>query len=90
MTTQSERLASLEQRLSDHESRCEERLSEIRTTAAGTLAAIEGLKGRVWSIVFAMLAWAMAQVWSASEHRISRLERGPQAPVQEPIHVSTD
>ena len=88
--TQSERLASLEQRLSDHESRCEERLSEIRTTAAGTLAAVEGLKGRVWSIVFAMLAWAMAQVWSASEHRISRLETVRPALVQEVAHVIDD
>jgi len=87
VTTQSERLASLEQRLSDHESRCEERLAEIKTSAAGTLAAVEGLKGRVWSIVFAMLAWAMAQVWSASEHRITRLETTRPALVQEVAHV---
>lgn len=90
MTTQSERLASLEQRLSDHESRCEERLAEIKTAAAGTLAAVEGLKGRVWSIVFAMLAWAMAQVWSASEHRITRLEAARPAHLQEVAHVAAD
>jgi hypothetical protein len=74
MTTQSERLAALEQRLSDHESRCEERLTEIKATSASTLAAVEGLKGRVWAIVVALLAWALAQLWAASEARVSRLE----------------
>ncbi|WP_395672315.1 hypothetical protein [Phenylobacterium sp.] len=74
MTTQSERLAALEQRLGDHESRCEERLTEIKATSASTLAAVEGLKGRVWAIVIALLAWALAQLWAASEARVSRLE----------------
>jgi hypothetical protein len=90
VTTQSERLASLEQRLTDHESRCEERLAEIKASAAGTLTAVEGLKSRVWSIVFAMLAWAMAQVWSASEQRIARLETVRPARVQEIAHVPAD
>jgi hypothetical protein len=74
MSTQSERLAALEQRLTDHESRCEERLSEIKATSASTLAAVEGLKGRVWAIVISLLAWAMAQVWATSEARVSHLE----------------
>ena len=33
MTSQVERVAALEQRLMDHESRCEERLAEIKTSA---------------------------------------------------------
>jgi hypothetical protein len=74
VSTQSERLAALEQRLTDHESRCEERLAEIKSTSASTLTAIESLKGRVWAIVVSLLAWAMAQVWSAGEARVSRLE----------------
>jgi hypothetical protein len=79
---QSERLASLEQRLTDHESRCEERLSEIKATSTSTLKAVEGLKGRVWTIVMALLAWAMAQVWAASEHRLTRLETAGPGAVQ--------
>lgn len=74
MATQSERLAALEQRLTDHESRCEERLAEIKTASASTLSAVEGLKGRVWAMVVALLAWSMAQVWAANEARMSRLE----------------
>jgi hypothetical protein len=78
--TQSERLASLEQRVADHESRCEERLAEIRSSAAGTLRAVEGLKARVWALVVTLLAWAFAQLWAANEGRLTRLER-PATPV---------
>lgn len=76
MTTQAERLAALEQRLSDHEARCEERLAEIKQTAANTLTAVEGLKSRSWGLVAALLAWALAQVWSANTARLDRLEAG--------------
>jgi hypothetical protein len=74
MTTQSERLVALEQRLSDHESRCEERLAEIKATTAGTLAAVEGLKTRFWGIVLSLLAWSLAQLWSANQARLTHLE----------------
>lgn len=69
-----ERLASLEQRLTDHESRCEERLAEIRAFAGHTLKAVEGLKSRFWAIVLSLLAWALAQLWSADQARVGRLE----------------
>jgi len=82
MTTQSERLAALEQRLSDHESRCEERLGEIKATMASTLHAIEGLKSRSWGIAAALLAWALAQLWSANAVKIERLEAARAAPVE--------
>ena len=74
MTAPAERLASLEQRISDHESRCEERLAEIKTSVARTLSAIDGLKGRFWLITLSLLAWAMAQVWAGNQARISHLE----------------
>lgn len=74
MATQSERLAALEQRLGDHEARCEERLAEIKSTAASTLQAVEGLKTRSWGVAAALLAWALAQIWSASTERVERLE----------------
>ena len=74
MTTQSERLATLEQRLGDHEARCEERLVEIKATAASTLQAVEGLKNRTWGMVAALLAWALAQLWTANSARFDRLE----------------
>jgi len=67
-------MAALEQRLTDHESRCEERLGEIKISAASTLKAVEGLKNRSWAIALAMLAWALAQVWSADQARVTRLE----------------
>ena len=88
--TQSERLAALEQRLSDHESRCEERLQEIKTTAATTLHAVEGLKNRSSALVVALLAWAMAQVWSVNAARIERLEASGPAQLQEARHVAAD
>jgi len=81
MINQSERLAAVEQRLSDHEARCEERLGEIKASSANTLRAVEGLKSRVWAIVLSLLAWAMAQVWSVEQARIGRMERGAAAPV---------
>jgi hypothetical protein len=80
--TQSERLASLEQRLTDHESRCEERLGEIKTSAASTLKAVEGLKNRFWAIALSLLAWAMAQVWTGSQARVARLEAARPAAIE--------
>ncbi len=69
-----ERLAAVEQRIADHEARCEERLGELRTSAASTLKAVEGLKNRFWAIVLSLLAWALAQLWSADQARVGRLE----------------
>jgi hypothetical protein len=74
MTTQSERLAALEQRLGDHEARCEERLAEIKATVASMLQGIEGLKSRSWGVAAALLAWALAQLWSANAAKVERLE----------------
>lgn len=71
---QSERLAAVEQRLTDHEARCEERLAEIKISATSTLKAVEGLKSRFWTITVALLAWALAQVWAASQARLTHLE----------------
>lgn len=84
-----ERLASLEQRLSDHESRCEERLAEIRTSASHTLEAVEGLKSRIWMIAIALLAWALAQLWAANEGRLSRLEAPPRPNALEEAHYAS-
>ena len=85
----SERLASLEQRLADHESRCEERLGEIKHSAANTLKAVEGLKNRFWVIAVSMLAWAMAQVWAGSQARLAHLEAARPTTVQEVADVTT-
>jgi len=75
MATQGERLAALERGLSDHESRCEERLGEIKALVAKTDASVEKMNGRSWAIVAALLAWALAQLWAANEERADRLER---------------
>ncbi|WP_397416612.1 hypothetical protein [Phenylobacterium sp.] len=64
MAALSERLAAVEQRLHDHETRCEERLGEIRAAAGSTLRAVEALKARAWGVTAALLAWALAQIWS--------------------------
>ena len=82
MPPQSERLASLEQRLSDHEARCEERLGEIKTSAAGTLKAIEGLRNRFWGVTLSLLAWALAQLWAGSQARMAGPDTRPVAAVQ--------
>ena len=82
MTTQAERLAALEQRLTDHEARCEERLAEIKTAATTTLQAVEGLKNRSWGLAAALLAWALAQLWSANAARMDRLEAARPAEVR--------
>jgi hypothetical protein len=91
-SSQFERLASLEQRLSDHEARCEERLGEIRASAASMLKAVEGVKSRLWAIVISLLAWALAQMWAADQARLSRLElAAPAHPVElTPAHVAAD
>lgn len=88
MTSQVERVALLEQRLADHEARCEERLAEIRGSASNTLKAVEGLKSRFWAITLALLAWAMAQVWAGSQARVSRLETHVQPALQEVADVA--
>jgi hypothetical protein len=82
-STQTERLASLEQRLTDHESRCEERLAEIKASSATTLKAVEGLKNRFWAIALSLLAWALAQVWAADQARVARLETLHPVAIQE-------
>lgn len=78
-----ERLAALEQRLGDHEARCEERLAEIKASAQSTLRAVEGLKNRFWAIALSLLAWAMAQLWAGSQARVAGLEAHPQPALQE-------
>jgi hypothetical protein len=87
---QSERLASVEQRLTDHEARCEERLGEIKASSAHTLKAVEGLKNRFWAITVALLAWALAQLWAGNQARVSRLEARPAATVQEVADVAAN
>ncbi|THD80640.1 MAG: hypothetical protein E7812_07880 [Phenylobacterium sp.] len=71
---EAERLAAVEQRIADHEARCEERLAELRASATSTLKAVESLKNRFWAIALALLAWALAQLWSADQARVGRLE----------------
>jgi hypothetical protein len=88
MVAASERLAAVEQRLTDHESRCEERLSEIKISAATTLKAIEGLKNRFWVIAVSLLAWAMAQLWAGSQARVAHLEASRPAALQDAANVA--
>lgn len=68
--------------LQDHEARCEERLAEIKATAASTLQAVEALKSRSWGIAAALLAWALAQLWSANAAKLEHLEAARAAKVE--------
>jgi hypothetical protein len=77
-----ERLAAVEQRLTDHEARCEERLSEIRASAAHTLKAVESLRNRFWAVAVSLLAWAMAQLWASEQARLNHLEARPPTAVR--------
>jgi hypothetical protein len=79
---QTERLASVEQRLSDHEARCEERLAEIKASAAHTLKAVESLRNRFWGVAISLLAWAMAQLWASEQARLGHLEARPVTAMQ--------
>jgi hypothetical protein len=63
----------LEQRIADHEARCEERLAEIKASATNTLKAVEGLKNRFLAIALSLLAWAMAQLWAGSQVPVEHL-----------------
>jgi hypothetical protein len=83
-----ERLVAVEQRLTDHEARCEERLTEIKLSASQTLTAVEGLKKRLWGISLALLAWALAQVWAASQARLAQLEAPHAASLPEASDLS--
>jgi hypothetical protein len=83
MVTPSERLVAVEQRLTDHEARCEERLAEIKAAAGNTLKAVEGLKSRFWAIVLSLLAWALAQLWAGDQARIGHLEQTAPSAIQE-------
>lgn len=68
---QGERISALEQRIVDHESRCEERLAEIKKTAGDTQRTVEGMKNRFLGLALALAAWALAQVYatvSANAH----------------------
>jgi hypothetical protein len=57
--TQGERLAAVEQRIADHESRCEERLFEIKADGAATRATVEKLQGFVVSLIVAVCGFAL-------------------------------
>lgn len=85
-----ERLVAVEQRLMDHEARCEERLMEIKISATGTLKAVEDLKSRFWAIALALLAWALAQVWAADQARLARLEAPRSDAVEHLNHIGRD
>jgi hypothetical protein len=81
-----ERLGRLEQRVSDHEARCEERLAEIKAAAANTLKAVEGLRNRSWGLAIALLAWACAQLWTTNQARLDRLERAALPSAAQALH----
>lgn len=75
------RLPAFIRQVSDHEARCEERLGELKATAASTLAAVEGLKNRTWGVAAALLAWALAQIWATNVGRLDQLETAKPATV---------
>ena len=52
--TQGEKLAALERGLSDHESRCEERLIDIKGVVAETNTKVDKLQGFVVSLIVAV------------------------------------
>ena len=78
-----ERLATLEQRLTDHEARCEERLREIRASVTSTLVAVESLKNRFLTLAVALAAWALSQAWLGSQARLAHLETFRPNPVHD-------
>lgn len=66
--TQGERITSLEKGLSDHESRCEERL-------VGINARLSRIETVAWGIVMSLLAFCALTLWSGQQARLTALER---------------
>lgn len=83
---QGERISALEQRIKDHESRCEERLGEIKATAQATQKSVQGLQSRFVMVGIALLAWALAQVYSTIQARPQSPTTTVQVSSQAPAH----
>lgn len=82
MTTQGERLATVEEWAEGHEKRCEERLKNIHTAIDGVKGEVTDMRGTlrwlrnsIWAAVFALLAWAGAQMYATNQARLAALEK---------------
>ena len=74
-----ERLAKVEEWARGHERRCEERLEAIHGAIGEVKGALAWQRNALWAVVAALLAWALAQLWTANQDRLERLET-PAAP----------
>lgn len=60
MPTQAERLAALERGLTDHESRCEERLADIKADTGLIGKRVEKLQTWIVGLIVAVAGWALS------------------------------
>lgn len=67
------------QKIEDHEKLCAERYANIHSTLGELKTGQRGHSRAAWGIVLALLGWMAAQVWTAGQTRIDRLERAPVA-----------
>jgi hypothetical protein len=79
MRAPQERLAKIEEWARGHERRCEERLEAIHCAIGEVKGSLSWQRNALWAVVAALLAWALAQLWSANQSRLARLE-APAAP----------
>ena len=75
MATTPERLAKIEEWAKGHERRCEERLDAIHDAIGEVKGSLAWQRNALWAVVVALLAWALAQLWTGSQGRIERLEK---------------
>jgi hypothetical protein len=58
-----------------HEDLCAERYGNIHTTLSELKEGQKGHGRAAWGIALALVAWMAAQLWSANQARVERLER---------------
>jgi hypothetical protein len=64
-------------RLTEHENRCEERLTDIKKDIAGLGGDVKGMRNGAWGLMAGLLAWAAVQLWGGTQARIESLARQP-------------
>jgi hypothetical protein len=62
-------------KIESHEELCAERYRAINDTLGELKTGVRGHGRAAWGIALALVAWMAAQLWSANQARVERLER---------------
>jgi hypothetical protein len=64
-------MAHVESWIEGHEKRCAERQVATLEGIGELKGIVRGWRAAAWSLVIALLAWAMIQIWSTTEREIA-------------------